>query len=257
MVPLSSPASLQAQWILNPDKHLLQHPGHQKRHPLWRKLKLMVCPVSGILSQNTTFLETLPTSSWHRGDPAPKNSTRSTLNSGSSFVVKGKLIVISQVLNFLAGLYDKQLSYSTLNTTRSALSSILHMDTCRNFGSHPLTVRFMKGGFEKRPPHPRYNKIWDESLVLKYLASLDPVDTLTLKDLTLKLLMLLLLVTGQRGQSTHLLNIVTMHLSDTSCVFNLTSHTKTSQAGKPVSTITVQEFKQDCCICPVKALKEY
>ena len=60
--------------------------------------------------------------------------------------------------------------------------------------------------------------------------------------------MLLLLVTGQRGQSIHLLNIVTMHLSDTSCVFNLTSHTKTSKPGQPASAITIQEFKQDCRI---------
>ena len=56
---------------------------------------------------------------------------------------------ISQVLNFLAGLYDRQLSYSSLNTAQSALSSILHMDTRRNFGSHPLTVRFMKGVLKK------------------------------------------------------------------------------------------------------------
>ena len=69
--------------------------------------------------------------------------------------------------------------------------------------------------------------------------------------------MLLLLVTGQRGQSIHLLNIVTMHLGDTSCVFNLTSHTKTSQPGQPASTITIQEFKQDCRICPIKTLREY
>ena len=57
---------------------------------------------------------------------------------------------IGEALDFLAGLYDKNLSYSTLNTARSALSSILHMDNCRNFGSHPLTVRFMKGVFEKK-----------------------------------------------------------------------------------------------------------
>ena len=167
---------------------------------------------------------------------------------------------IGEALDFLAGLYDKNLSYSTLNTARSALSSILHMDNCRNFGSHPLTVRFMKGIFEKkkkRTPHPRYNKLWDVSLVLNYLTTLNPIEKLTLKDLTLKLLMLLLLVTGQRGQSIHLLNIVTMHLGDTSCVFNLTSHTKTSKPGQPTSTITIQEFKQDCRICPIKTLREY
>ena len=164
---------------------------------------------------------------------------------------------MGEALDFLAGLYDKHLSYSTLNTARSALSSILHMNTCSNFGSHPLTVRFMKGVFEKRTPHPKYNKIWDVSLVLNHLTTLDPVEKLTLKDLTLKLLMLLLLITGQRGQSIHLLNITTMHLSDTSCVFNLTSHTKTSKPGKPASVITIQAFQQDCRICPIKTLKEY
>ena len=48
-----------------------------------------------------------------------------------------------------------------------------------------------------------------------------------------------------------------MHLSDTSCVFNLTSHTKTSKPGQQASAITIQEFKQDCCICPIKTLMEY
>jgi len=94
-------------------------------------------------------------------------------------------------------------------------------------------------------------------LVLNYLTTLDPIEKLTLKDLTLKLLMLLLLVTGQRGQSMHLLNVVTIHLSDISCVFNLTSHTKTSKPGQQASAITIQEFKQDCRICPIKTLQEY
>ena len=63
-----------------------------------------------------------------------------------------------EALDFLAGLYDKHLTYSTVNTARSALPSILLMDTCRKFGSHPLTVRFMKGVFEKRTAHPKYTK---------------------------------------------------------------------------------------------------
>jgi len=57
---------------------------------------------------------------------------------------------INQALAFLTGLYDKHLSYSTLNIAPSALSLVLQMDTRRNFRSHPLTVRFMKGVFEKR-----------------------------------------------------------------------------------------------------------
>jgi len=94
-------------------------------------------------------------------------------------------------------------------------------------------------------------------LVLNYLNTLDPIEKLKMKDLTLKLVMLLLLGTGKRGQSIHLLNIVTMHLSDTSCVFNLTSHTKTSKPGQSALAITIQVFKQDCRLCPIKTLKEY
>ena len=65
---------------------------------------------------------------------------------------------IGEALDFLAGLYDKNLRYSTLNTARSALSSILHMDNCRNFGSHPLTVRFMKGVFGKKKKKKKKKK---------------------------------------------------------------------------------------------------
>ena len=43
---------------------------------------------------------------------------------------------ISEALEFLLGLYNKGLSYSTINTVRSDLSSILRMDCCDNFGSH-------------------------------------------------------------------------------------------------------------------------
>jgi len=115
----------------------------------------------------------------------------------------------------------------------------------------------MKGVFETRTPQPRYDRIWDASIVLDYLATLNPIEKLPLKDLTLKLLMLFLLVTGKRGQSIHLLNVTNMNLSETSCSFQLTSHTKTSKPGQPATSITVQEFNQDPGICPIFTLKEY
>ena len=81
-------------WIVGPDKKLIYHIGHQEPYPLWQKLKLMVCPVSGIPSQNTTFLATLTTLSWLPGEVVPKNNIRPTSRNGSTFVVKNKLIVI-------------------------------------------------------------------------------------------------------------------------------------------------------------------
>ena len=77
---------------------------------------------------------------------------------------------ISDVLEFLMGLYAQGLGYSTLNTTCYALSSIIRVSDCQNLGSHPLVVGFMKGVFETRKPKPKYDDIWDASKVLNYLV---------------------------------------------------------------------------------------
>ena len=164
---------------------------------------------------------------------------------------------ISDALEFLMGLYAQGLGYSTLNTARSALSSILRISHCHNFGSHPLVVRFMKGGFETRKPKPKYDDIWDASKVLNYLSTLYPVKELPLKDLTLKVLMLLLLVTGQRGQSIHLMTLSAMKLTESVCQFQILNHTKTSKPGHSSTSITISEFEQDRRICPLTAINEY
>lgn len=106
---------------------------------------------------------------------------------------------LSDTLQFLSGLFNQGLSYSTLNTARSALSTIVMIDGGTSFGSHHLVTRFMKGVFESRRPKPKYDKIWDVSVVLKHLSSLYPNEKLSLKELTHKVLMLILLVSSQRG----------------------------------------------------------
>jgi hypothetical protein len=65
----------------------------------------------------------------------------------------------------------------------------------------------LKGVFETKPALPRYTCIWDVEIVLKYLKNLGPNTELTLKLLTLKLVMLLGLLSGQRCQTLHSLNI--------------------------------------------------
>ena len=88
-------------------------------------------------------------------------------------------------------LHSQGLSYSSINTARSALSSILKLDNCDNFGTHPLVTRFMKGIYELIKPKPKYNQIWDVSQVLDYLKTLYPLEKLSLKELTQKTVMLL------------------------------------------------------------------
>ena len=104
---------------------------------------------------------------------------------------------VVSVLDFLTLLYQQGLTYSAINTARSALSSYITLENGTCVGKNPLVSQLMKGIFQEKPPRPKYTEIWDVSIVLLYLQSLSAVDRLSLKELTLKLLVLILLVSGQ------------------------------------------------------------
>jgi hypothetical protein len=80
----------------------------------------------------------------------------------------------------------------------------------------------------------RYCKTWDVSKVLDFHRKLTPVRFLSLKDLTLKMIMLIVLSSACRAQSLHLLGIDNMvkgakcftYLCSVSLYFLQTSTTK-------------------------------
>ena len=141
-------------------------------------------------------------------------------------------------------LHSQGLSYSSINTARSALSSILKLDNCDNFGTHPLVTRFMKGIYELIKPKPKYNQIWDVSQVLDYLKTLYPLEKLSL---------LLLLVTGQRGQFIHLLSLNGIQLTSQTAYLSLEEHTKTSRPNNAAAAVTITEFTPDSPLTTQKA----
>ena len=71
-------------------------------------------------------------------------------------------------------------TYGTLNTYRSAISLI----TIKSFGDDPQIEHFCKGASVLKPQKPKFDVIWNE--------------TLSLEDLTRKLVTLLALALGQR-----------------------------------------------------------
>ena len=96
---------------------------------------------------------------------------------------------IENGIEFLTTLFDAGLGYSSINTARSALSTILPIHDGHKFGEHPLVIRFLKGVFELKPALPKYSDIWDVQTVLNHLKSYKPAEELSLKDLTLKVVM--------------------------------------------------------------------
>ena len=56
-----------------------------------------------------------------------------------------------------------------------------------------LLRHFMRGAFNKKNPTPKYKFIWDVTVVLGYLESKGHNESMLLKEITLKLAMLLAL----------------------------------------------------------------
>lgn len=59
------------------------------------------------------------------------------------------------------------LSYSVLNTARSALSCVISIDMVP-VGQHPLVCRFVKGAFERKLSSRKYYAIGDVRQVLNF-----------------------------------------------------------------------------------------
>lgn len=164
---------------------------------------------------------------------------------------------IIEGINFLAHCFEQGLGYSSINTARCALSSIMvhPMNTDTTFGSHPLVQRFMKGVFNQRPSLPRYSSTWDTSIVLNYLDN-KPLSGVTLKDLTLKCLMLLALLTGHRLQTLKAISINNIVFTTEGCEIYLSQLLKTTRPGKHILPIKLQSYSTEN-LCVVLHLKKY
>ena len=87
-------------------------------------------------------------------------------------------------LDFLVTLHEQGLSYTTINTARSALSAVI-------LPTDPIVSRC-----KSNPTVTRYRTTWDVNPVVSYLSSLTKPTQLILKSLTLKLTMLILLISA-------------------------------------------------------------
>ncbi|KAJ8018574.1 hypothetical protein HOLleu_43358 [Holothuria leucospilota] len=102
---------------------------------------------------------------------------------------------VVDVIAFLTELSNGT-SYSGLNSVRCELSAIVLQ--AYTIGKHPVVSRFIKCYFELRLTSCRYSQMWDVSRVLNFLRTHQPLHSLSLKSLSLKLVMLVALVSSHR-----------------------------------------------------------
>ena len=148
------------------------------------------------------------------------------------------------------------MGYGAVNSARSALSTILPNFGSVSFGSHPHVCWLLKGVYERNPPKPRYTDFWDVNKVLNMFKDWGPNKHLDLKGLTFKLVMLLLLVTSQRGQTIINLDVQDMQIDD-KVVFRMKTLLKHNRVGDPLDTLILHSFPECKRLCVVHCLKCY
>ena len=151
---------------------------------------------------------------------------------------------------------SKALGYSALDTARSALSNSITIDNLP-IGQHPLISRFLTGVFNDRPALPHYCVTWDVCTVLNYLKQLSPVNTIPIKLLTHKVVMLILLLSGQCGQTIHLRDVRNMSLSQDYANFAIDDALKTTRPGHHLDELHFRAYAPDRRLCFLTALKVY
>ncbi|KAK6181896.1 hypothetical protein SNE40_009674 [Patella caerulea] len=171
--------------------------------------------------------------------------------------ISGIQVSLVNVIDFLTKLFDDGAGYSAINTARSSLSAIGLIFDGFLVGKHPMVIRFLKGVFNLRPSLSRSERTWDVNIVLQYLKKLSPVHSISFKNLTLKLAMLIALVTAGRSQTLHLISIDNIHKETDKYILSINGLLKQSRPGSTNQEVELRAYPPDRKLCVVTCLKEY
>ena len=93
--------------------------------------------------------------------------------------------------------------------------------------------------------------------MLRYLCSLPDVNDMSLKELTLRMSMLLALITGQRGQALHLLKVSDIKFHGPKCTIQYSEKHKQSRPGFHTEPVDILPFTKNQKLCLLTHLKRY
>ena len=165
---------------------------------------------------------------------------------------------VNKILDFLTHLYHENLSFSAIGTAKSTIASFVTCTDEKNLHDNGDLKRFMKGICNLRPPRPKYGITWDVDTVLKFLKTLFPLDKLSLKELTLKSVCLAALVSGQRAQSLHEMDLETSVRTDgTSISYIIKTLTKETRPGIKTTPICIHQYAPEPALCAYATITKY
>jgi len=120
-----------------------------------------------------------------------------------------------------------------------------------------MVTRLLKGAFHERPPLPRYTATLDVQMVLEYLKRMGTTDSLSLKQLSHKLCMLLALTRPSRSADLASLQVDRCRFSPEGVTFLPAALAKQSRQGRALTESFFPSFPDDRELCPVATLRQY
>ena len=97
-------------------------------------------------------------------------------------------IEVSHALDFLSRMFDKDHAYSTINSAKSAIATIVQIPSYNSLNKHPLINKYMTGVFNLTPPKPKLFFVWDVDILFRYFEQQGDNNSLSDKLLTQKLI---------------------------------------------------------------------
>ena len=117
--------------------------------------------------------------------------------------------------------------------------------------------RLLKGIYNLKPPLSRYSSTWDSSVLTQYLGTLFPLNSLSLKQLTLKTVSLCALCSAGRSQTLSALSIRKLVQHKESIQFIVTESLKTLRPGKPSVIVIFPSMPSKPHVCPMSTVSTY
>lgn len=115
----------------------------------------------------------------------------------------------------------------------------------------------MRGVSKLKPSRPKYDNIWDPGVVTNYINNQGPNENLSLKNLSYKLITLLMLITGHRLQTISLIRLSNIIQTPTGFQIAISDPIKTSKLNKVQPHLHIPFFQENPNLCVASTLKHY
>lgn len=108
-----------------------------------------------------------------------------------------------------------------------------------------------------RPTTSKFSSVWDVAVGLDFLSSKQPTESLSIEEMTRKVVMLLALSTASRAQTIASIEVKNIKRSEKRMEIIITKLLKTSRPGKKQPVLIIPKFNQKPELCVASYIEKY